>query len=152
MCLKTAIKASTLCSIPAAIGFGGGVLSVAHPKVLVPCLLAGLIAGGVAALRGAGKVPSGSGGRDERLLYVAAGAMLALSLVFGFATGIVYTTKMGLIPAGVGVSLTLALLAAFTLTFVRRLLAREVPWVERLVRVVLPEAEARKDGEVATRH
>lgn len=152
MCLKTAIKASTLCSIPAAIGFGGGVLSVAHPRVLMSCVLAGLIAGGVAAWRGMAKMPNGSGSRDERLLYVAAGAMLALSLVFGFATGIISTTGMRLIPAGVGVSMALALLAAFTLTFVRRLLAREVPWVERLVRAVLPEAEARKDGEVATRH
>lgn len=152
MCVKTAIKASTLCSIPALVGFGGGVLSVAAPKVFGVALLVAVIGGGFAAYRGSVKAASGANAFDVEQVRVVAGAMLALSLIFGLWTGIAFSAGLGLLPAGVLVSLGTALLAAFTLTFVRRLLAREVTWAEQWMQKFLPEAAASNDGEVATRH
>ena len=152
MCVKTAIKASTLCSIPAVLGFGGGMLSVMAPRLFGAVLLVAVIGGGVAAYRGSLKAGRGENAYDVEQVKVVAGAMLALSLLFGLWTGIAFSAGLGLLPAGVLVSLATALLAAFTLTFVRRLLAREVTWAEQWMQRFLPEAAASKDGEVATRH
>lgn len=141
MCVKTAIKSSTLCLIPGMTGFGGGLLSVAAPKVFAWTLLLSIVGAGLFALRKAAAAGSGKKAFECEEVEVAAGCLLALSFVFGLWTGLAYAAGFGLLAPGLVVWFSTALLAAFCLTFVRRLIAREVKWVDRLVLAVLPKTD-----------
>lgn len=146
MCVNTAIKASALCSIPGLVGFGGGLLSVEAPALFGWGLLTCLVGGGFVALRKATAAGAGKKAFECEQVEVAAGCLLALSLVFGLWTGIAYAAGFGLLRPGLIVWFSTALLAAFSLTFVRRLIAREVKWVDRLVLAVLRNADSDGDG------
>jgi len=152
MCLKTALKASALCSIPGLLGFGAGVLSVEQPKVFAYGLLLALAGGGYALLRGATRSSRGAKAYDVEQVFVVAGAFLAIEFIVALWSGIAFSAGFGILRAGAIVAVSMALLAAFCLTFLRRVIAGDVKWLTRIVRAVLPDADATNDGEVATRH
>lgn len=152
MCLKTAIKATSLCSIPSLVGFAGGVLSVESPRLFAWILLTVLVVGAYAMIRGAARAGNGNRAYDVEEVTVVAGALLALGFIFSLWTGIAFSAGFGILPAGVIVCVSMTLLSAFTLTFVRRVIARDVKWVNQIVQTLFPDAGANNDGDVATRH
>lgn len=149
MCIKTAIKATLLCSVPTLAGFGAGVLSVESPGGFLTGIALLLGGAGYACLRTAARAGTDEKAYEVEQVTVAAGASLAIGFLFAFWTGIGFSAGHGLVSAGVFVAATMTLLAAFCLTFVRRLIAREVPWVERLASTLLPKTAASR--EVASR-
>lgn len=149
MCIKTAVKASLLCSLPALAGFGAGVLSVESPGGFLTGLVLLLGGAGFACVRTVARAGNGDRAFEVEQVTVAAGALLAIGFLFAFWTGIGFSAGHGLVAMGVLVALTMSLLAAFCLTFVRRLVARQVPWVERIAGALLPPSAVSR--EVASR-
>lgn len=139
MCLRTAFKASVLCSIPGLVGFGAAMLSVHQPKLFLWGLVLSL---GSALWVGYKSYARAGGGERESEVEdvdVAAGALLALSFLFAFWTGLAVAAGLGILTTGVMVAVSTAMLAAFTLTFVKNLLNRKVRWVEAIVQRLHPE-------------
>lgn len=147
MCIRTAIKASVLCLIPGLVGFSAGWLSMHSPKSFFAVLF--LVFGAIGYL---GVMSYRKAGHGEKLIDcqevgVAAGALFAISALFGFWTGLAAGAGVGLLYQGVLVSVGTALLAAFTLTFVRRVVDRKVQWLEPMMERIWPIEEARPQGQ-----
>lgn len=138
MCIKTALRASSLCMIPALIGFGAGTLSVTHPKLFLGALCASVLSLIFVGLRSYSRVGTHARTSEVDDVEVTAGAMLALSFMFSFWTGLCWIGGHGIVPEGALVAASTGLLAAFTLTFVRRVIDRKVKWVDSLVGWLLP--------------
>lgn len=140
MCMKTAIRASALCSLPGIAGFASGALAVYAPKTFAWSLLIGLIAACIMALR---KVAASGGGRRTftcEEVEIAAGGLLAIGFVVGLWSGIAYSAGFGLLRPGVIVWVGTSLLAAFCLTYLRRLVSGQARLPGALRRLWLPTA------------
>ncbi len=135
MCMKTAIKASALCSLPGIVGFTSGAMAVYAPRIFAWSLLAGLIAACLMALR---KVAAVGGSSRHTFtceeVEIAAGGLLAIGFVVGLWSGIAYSAGFGLLRPGVIVWAGTSLLAAFCLTYVRRLITGQARLPAVLVR------------------
>ena len=137
MCVRTAVKASALCSLPGFAGFAAGLLAVERPKWFLALLVATLGMIGFTVIRSMVRSSPDAGGAgmlagDLAPNQVAAGALLAISFLFSFWCGIAWAAGLGLVKPGLFVAAATALMAAFVLTFVRRWLAGEVTWAPRL--------------------
>lgn len=136
MYIHTAIRATTLCLVPGGIGFAlGSVSRVAPHLFLFLMLLAlGMVGYGI----GLCYHRAGRGGSARRLedIEVSAGIALMLSFLFAFWTGIAWIDGHGVIREGLLVTLFAAVLAAFILTFVSRVIDHKVPWVDKFIAIV----------------
>jgi len=142
MCIRTATKASALCMIPAVVAFAAAGLSVQQPKVFLGALGLALAASGYVAFRSYARTGKVDGANAVEEVEVAAGILCALSFMFSFWCGLAFQAGLGILPAGVIVAVSTALLAAFTLTFVRRVINRNVPWLDHLVQRFFPAGGA----------
>lgn len=142
MCVKNAIKASTLCLIPAATGLLlGGVtaysLTVFIGILVLVVALMGYYAGFQYKVAG-----RGSHEADCPEVNISAGVLLSLSFLAGYWSGLAWSTGHGLFVDVLLLSAGSGLAAAFMLTTVKKLVEGRYPWVQRAMDRIFPD---RKD-------
>lgn len=121
-----------LCSIPGLVGFVAGILCIEAPTlflVLLMLVLGTIFYFAVRSYLTSGKVD----GRCNSHVEAAAGVMLGLSFLWSFWTGLSYSANLGIVSDALVGAFGTAFLAAFTLTFVRKVVDHKIMWVDALL-------------------
>jgi hypothetical protein len=121
-----------LCSIPGLVGFVAGILCIEAPTLFLAMLI--LIMGTIFYFAVKSYLRSGKvDGRVNSQVEAAAGVCLGLSFLTSFWSGLGYAAKLGIVQDMFVVALGTAFLAAFTLTFIQKVVDHKILWVDALL-------------------
>ena len=121
-----------LCSIPGLVGFVAGILCIEAPTLFLAMLT--LILGTIFYYAVRSYLTSGKvDGRRNSQVEAAAGVCLGLSFMSSFWSGLGYAAKLGIVQDMFVVAFGTAFLAAFTLTFIQKVMDHKIQWVDALL-------------------